>query len=205
MPNDAYTIQTPHGTLTTAMQSKLASALAKVGVPKGGWRFVVLPDQAWKDLKSSSPLPHPTDTTFSNLPGKVTYIHQKALQGSDDDFTRLMAHEYGHRVLNTTSEDKANSYAQDVMKQIRQYGESDAAALQDTQARINADRGAIQPSQAPIKMQLQPTPTPIQRMIDNENAKQQSKLFWDTRAPQSVQQFQSPSTLPFDVVNHLQA
>lgn len=205
MPKDTktnnYLIQTPKDeTLSSGQRAKLQSALDKIGVPTKDWRFVVLDNQTWKDMTSSG-LPHPTDTTFSNLAGHVTYIHQSLLQQPDDEVTRLMAHEQGHERLNTTSEDKANEYARNALAEIKKYGRSNNAVNQTLQAQVASDRNKIQPTPAPIQTQLQAPSNPYQQMIDNENAKQQSKLFWDTNVSHPLP-YQPPSSLPLDVVMH---
>ena len=164
MPKDKYLIQSPKGeTLSDGEKAKLQAALNKIGIPSKDWRFVVLPDQDWKDATQSNSLPHPTDTAFSNLLAKVTYLHQKVLQGSDDSLIRTLAHEQGHARLNTTSEDNANAYMRNSMAEIKKYGRTNNAANAALQDQVAERQNQFQPTSAPIATQLSDAPYSLAR------------------------------------------
>lgn len=77
------------------------------------WNIILLSDQAWEPLRKQVTIPeHPTDSAFSFLGSNRTYLKQSFLQGkSDDQILKLLAHEYGHLVLNSHKEDDANGWA----------------------------------------------------------------------------------------------
>ena len=150
MPNN-YTIQTPpNEKLDPRIQSRISNGLKKLGVPAQDWRYVVLPEQNWKDAVQAygQTMPHHTDTAFSNLPGKVTYLRQSRLNRGDDDFMTTLAHEYGHRKLNSTKEEDADSYARQAIQQWRKYGRSNDGALSDAKAAVAHGESGIEPTRS---------------------------------------------------------
>lgn len=147
-----YAIQSPKGlTLDTRMESRISDGLTKLGVPSGDWRYVVLPEQNWKDTVQAygQTMPHHTDTAFSNLPGKVTYLRQSKLNRGDDDFMTTLAHEYGHRKLNSTKESDADGYARQAIQEWRRYGRSNDGALAAIKERIAQADAPISPASQP--------------------------------------------------------
>lgn len=157
MPNQ-YTIQTPKGEkLDSTMQARIVKGLKSLGVPQDDWRYVVLPEQNWQDTVRAygQTMPHHTDTAFSNLPGKVTYLRQSKLTRDDDDFMTTLAHEYGHRKLNSPKESDADSYARQAIQQWRKYGRSNDGALADAKAAVVHGEANIEPTRAPIATSLQ--------------------------------------------------
>ena len=150
MPNQ-YLIQSPKGeTIDSKLSARISDGLTKLGVPSGDWRYVVLPEQNWKDTVQAygQTMPHHTDTAFSNLPGKVTYLRQSKLNRGDDDFMTTLAHEYGHRKLNSTKEEDADSYARQAIQQWRKYGRSNEGALADAKAAVTHGEANIEPTRS---------------------------------------------------------
>lgn len=151
MPNQ-YTIQTPKNiALDPRLQTRISDGLKKLGVPQDDWRYVVLPEQNWKDAVQAygQTMPHHTDTAFSNLPGKVTYLRQSKLTRDDDDFMTTLAHEYGHRKLDSTKESDADGYARQAVQEWRRYGRSNDGALAAIKERIAQADARISPASLP--------------------------------------------------------
>lgn len=153
-----YTIQAPKGdAVDSHLESRISDGLIKLGVPSDGWRYVVLPEQNWKDTVQAygQTMPHHTDTAFSNLPGKVTYLRQSRLNRSDDDFMTTLAHEYGHRKLNSTKESDADGYARQAIQEWRKYGRSNDGALAAIKERVaQAEAGTVPTNPSPSNLLL---------------------------------------------------
>jgi len=156
----SYDIQSPKGEqVSPALQAKLSMGLQQLGVPQGdGWRYVVLPDQNWIDTVKAygQTMPHHTGTAFSNLPGKVTYLRQGALESvPNDTFMTTLAHEYGHRLFGP-KESTADTYARNAVQQWQKNGVSNEGANMALQSRVAAQQGQQQPVTAPVNPALQP-------------------------------------------------
>ena len=168
MPNRKnYAIQSPKGeTVSPDLQKKISDRMQKLGIPANdGWRYVVLQGQNFKDAADAyaQSMPHHTDSAFSNLPGKVTYLSQDKLNTDNDDaLTTTLAHEYGHRKYGP-SEDAADKYARQAVEQYRKYGQSNDGALAALSNQSSDRQNEAQPTSAPIATQLSDAPYSLAR------------------------------------------
>lgn len=171
MPNGNYLIQSPKGEkIDPKLAARISDGLTKLGVPPDNWRYVVLPEQNWQDTVDAygQTMPHHTDTAFSNLPGKVTYLRQSKLNRGDADFMTTLAHEFGHRKLNSTKEDVADRYARQAVAEWQKYGRSNEAAKVELQNQAAKLPGEFEPTHVPPETQLVPPMSPEVQKIMNQ-------------------------------------
>lgn len=193
MPNDNYLIQSPKGeTISLALQKKISDTAKKLGIPTSDWRYVVLQGQNFKDAANSygQSMPHHTDTAFSNLPGKVTYLNQDKLNTDNSDaFVTTLAHEYGHRKYGT-SEDTADKYAKQSVEQYRKYGRSNDGAAADLKQQSESVQ--FQPTSAPIETNLIPPslPSNVQKAVDQVRSQEAAHQAWLQSQSQTPSKYQ---------------
>lgn len=84
------------------------------------WTIMILDDNQWKDWSKHNPNASVTDGAFSILGTNRTFISQGWLsKWPDERLQRNLAHELGHLTLNTHEEEKADKFADNLMKGLK--------------------------------------------------------------------------------------
>lgn len=160
-PKPSYTIQAPVGDAVPGwLRSRLDQALTNIGVPTDQeWRYVVVPENTWQSLRQEWN-PYANDDfgdAATLLHARATYLRQNAIQHMErEKLEALLAHEFGHRYLNSTNEGKVDKLTAQLMSQIDKYGRSDLAAIQAGKQLAQQAQGMVQPARPNIPSALIP-------------------------------------------------
>lgn len=90
---------------------------AAKGLPTAGWNIIVIPYGAWN--KNAFIQPSDSDhepRAYSDLKTHVTYLRSDLTRLAEGQLRRILAHECGHLVLNTSDETVANKWAEEWLR-----------------------------------------------------------------------------------------